>query len=940
MIQYLFQDTSLSFEERAKDLVSHLTIEEKVIQLTPRMQAVPRLNIKEVKIGAEIARGLVMRGPTQYTTILPQPYGMAGMFDDDLMEKLGEMAGNEARIYNSKSEPAGSIYLLGPTVDMERDPRWGRNEEAYGEDPYLAAKMNIAYTKGLAGSHPKYWRTIPLLKHFYANNYENERKTTNANITPRLKQEYYLKVFRDIIKKGHARGLMTAYNCINGVEGVNNPIVWDECKKNWGMDIAVSDGGDFLQNVTEHRTFHTHEESIADILGKGADLMLDDIHIVAPAALEALKKGLMTEEALDKAVYSAFLIRFRTGEFDPPEGNPYTKLDESLLNSEASRELAEKAGRESMVLLKNNGLLPLKDDGKVTLAIVGPLSVDNYRCWYCGFAPDPINVVEGFRRKLGTDRVMLDEGYDHVAIRSKATGKYLSVKEDGSCVADSGEIGDSELFEVNDWDFGVWSLRSVKTGKYISEVSHNAIDVSMDCTADEVYGWFTLEKLNAEAFEGDILLKTWQNTDILVDKVGKLITSQPSKMSDTKRFSVEVISKGTDRVARLAEKADYVLAVGGNHPMLIAREEDDRPDIRLPQAQSAILQAAAAVNQNTILYIISGYPYSIVQEEKVAAAVLFSTHIGPSLGKVAADTVFGSNNPAGRCPTTWYRTVRDLPRLDDYDIMKNGTTYLYYKGNPLYPFGYGLSYTSFAYRNLTVSKTSCKVDDTIEVSLEVQNTGKYDGDEVVQLYVQSPASVFVRPERELKDFCRVSLKAGESRTVSLSLVADDLSFYNTDAGKFTVEKGTYRILVGSSSRDILCEAEIFIDGDKISGKCAERKINALEAEDYAHVEFLTDRNDYKEYFLAEDFRSYAVYKNLLMKNYSSFEASLSAPTSEAELLIIDNKTGESLGTCLIPTTGSLSQFISCSCSVKPVEGLHDVRIQFTKTTSMKEFRFI
>ena len=274
-MKYRFQDNTLPFEERAKDLLSRLTREEKVGMITSQLDDIPRLGIKKTHIGTEIARGVVNRDQKRETTILPQPWGMAAMFDDALMEQLGDMAGDETRITHDMEERPSSLELFGPTIDMERDPRWGRNEEAYGEDPCLTGKMSAAYCRGLTGKDEKYLKTAPLLKHFYANNYENERQTTNANITPRLKHEYYLKAFEPAVREGRAPGLMTAYNCINGVEGVNNPDVSEICKKEWGMTFAVSDGGDFGQNVAAHRTYENHAQSMGDILGVGADMMLD-----------------------------------------------------------------------------------------------------------------------------------------------------------------------------------------------------------------------------------------------------------------------------------------------------------------------------------------------------------------------------------------------------------------------------------------------------------------------------------------------------------------------------------------------------------------------------------------------------------------------------------------------------------------------------------------
>lgn len=942
-MKYRFQDNTLPFEERAKDLLSRLTREEKVGMITSQLDDIPRLGIKKTHIGTEIARGVVNRDQKRETTILPQPWGMAAMFDDALMEQLGDMAGDETRITHDMEERPSSLELFGPTIDMERDPRWGRNEEAYGEDPCLTGKMSAAYCRGLTGKDEKYLKTAPLLKHFYANNYENERQTTNANITPRLKHEYYLKAFEPAVREGRAPGLMTAYNCINGVEGVNNPDVSEICKKEWGMTFAVSDGGDFGQNVAAHRTYENHAQSMGDILGVGADMMLDSRSMVDPAVREALEKGYLTEENLDKAVYSTLLLRFKLGDFD--EDHPYAHIDPAKLASPAHKALAVKAAEESVILLENRGMLPLTDDGKCTVAVVGPLANENYTCWYCGYAPNQTPVVKGFREKLGEDRVLFDEGFDRVRIRSEKTGKYLRIAENGAVYADADE-NTADLFERADWDFGAWTLRSVRTGKYLTEDKNffdetpqdeNAvtIDPGMNCTADVVFGWFVKELLYAKEEDGVLYLDTWQHRAVAVNDENKLVAKAGSGDCPCKQFTLEVVSSGAERVAELAQRADHVIVCAGNQPLINAREEYDRPDIRLPKAQTALLNAAAAANESTLLYLVTGYPFAINKEKDTAKAVLCSTHLGPCLGHVAAATVFGENNPAGRTPTTWYRSVRDLPALDDYDIAKNHVTYLYFRGKPLYAFGYGLSYTTFAYSNLTVKQENGEVITTVNV----QNTGALDGDEVVQLYMSLPGSLRVRPIRALKAFKRVHIKAGETVTVTLNFKIDDLAVWCNGRKIYTVESGVYKMEVGAASDDIRLAADVEIAGEAFPGRPGFFKQEAIDADDYSGVTFLTDKRDGETYVEAKDFRSFLVYKNMDLTGCNAFECAMSAPSGDVEILLADNKTGKVLGKAGGTGTGSLTKFTSFTCDVAAEAGLTELRIVFTKQTSLKWFRF-
>lgn len=942
-MKYRFQDNTLPFEERAKDLLSRLTREEKVGMITSQLDDIPRLGIKKTHIGTEIARGVVNRDQKRETTILPQPWGMAAMFDDALMEQLGDMAGDETRITHDMEERPSSLELFGPTIDMERDPRWGRNEEAYGEDPCLTGKMSAAYCRGLTGKDEKYLKTAPLLKHFYANNYENERQTTNANITPRLKHEYYLKAFEPAVREGRAPGLMTAYNCINGVEGVNNPDVSEICKKEWGMTFAVSDGGDFGQNVAAHRTYENHAQSMGDILGVGADMMLDSRSMVDPAVREALEKGYLTEENLDKAVYSTLLLRFKLGDFD--EDHPYAHIDPAKLASPAHKALAVKAAKESVILLENRGMLPLTDDGKCTVAVVGPLANENYTCWYCGYAPNQTPVVKGFREKLGEDRVLFDEGFDRVRIRSEKTGKYLRIAENGAVYADADE-NTADLFERADWDFGAWTLRSVRTGKYLTEDKNffdetpqdeNAvtIDPGMNCTADVVFGWFVKELLYAKEEDGVLYLDTWQHRAVAVNDENKLVAKTGSGDCPCKQFTLEVVSSGAERVAELAQRADHVIVCAGNQPLINAREEYDRPDIRLPKAQTALLNAAAAANESTLLYLVTGYPFAINKEKDTAKAVLCSTHLGPCLGHVAAATVFGENNPAGRTPTTWYRSVRDLPALDDYDIAKNHVTYLYFRSKPLYAFGYGLSYTTFAYSNLTVKQEN----DEVIATVNVQNTGALDGDEVVQLYMSLPGSLRVRPIHALKAFKRVHIQAGETVTVTLNFKIDDLAVWCNGRKIYTVESGVYKMEVGAASDDIRLTAGVEIAGEAFPGRPGFFKQEAIDADDYSGVTFLTDKRDGETYVEAKDFRSFLVYKNMDLTGCNAFECAMSAPSGDVEILLADNKTGKVLGKAGGTGTGSLTKFTSFTCDVAAEAGLTELRIVFTKQTSLKWFRF-
>lgn len=344
MNTYDYLNTSLPLKKRIKSLISMLTLEEKIGFIPTRQAAVPRLGIKGYSVGTEIARGYVSHNNDEPATVFPQPAGMASMFDTDLMEKIGKVAGTELRYYEHNTEH-NHLILFGPTVDLARDPRWGRNEECYGEDPFLAGESVKAYTKGIVGSNSDYYRAAPSLKHFYANNNEKNRVSSNSNIDPRTKHEYYYRAFRPAIKAGYALGVMTSYNSVNGLPAMINPDINKICKKQWGMKYAVTDGGDVSQTVNEHKYTKNHAETLALAIKNGTDIMCEDAGFVTEAIHCALKSGLLTEKELDKAVYNALCPRFLLGEFNPDENNPYLHIPQSSVNCFKSRALNLQAAR-------------------------------------------------------------------------------------------------------------------------------------------------------------------------------------------------------------------------------------------------------------------------------------------------------------------------------------------------------------------------------------------------------------------------------------------------------------------------------------------------------------------------------------------------------------------------------------------------------------------
>ncbi len=800
-MKYPFRDPSLALDKRVDDLVSRLTLDEKISMLTTWQKAVPRLGIDDWHIGAEVARGYVSRNPEKPTTVFPEPIGLAATFDPELMEKLGEIAGREARILHSQN-PKTNLMLWGPTVDACRDPRWGRNEEGYGEDPFLTGTLSKAYTLGMAGRDPKYMRTVPTLKHFFANNNEFQRDRCNANITQRCKFEYYYEFFRPSVEEGGARSMMASYNEISGVPAMLNPDLQTVVKDKWGLDFVVTDGGDFSQNVTAHKYSSSNAETIALALRAGTDIMTDGAETVSAAAYGALEKGLITEEDIDRSLKNSLRARFRVGEFDSPEMNPYSSPDPSEMDCEAHRLTNHRAALEQFVLLKNSGLLPLKKGVKI--AVIGDIASQNYMDWYTGWSSYNITVLDGLKKLFGEENVLYDDGHDRVAVRSKLNGKYLFAGEDGSIFASGDKPCGGSVFIKADWG-GEVTYKVESTGKFFTTET-------MKADSDTTYRWFNQEILRPQDQDGGRTYVTYFKRSVLgIDDAGKLVQMPIKAPKPETQFEEVVISDGAARVRDLAEKADVVIAVLGNNPMIIARECYDRSSLKLAPHQTEIFRAAADANKNTVLAIVSGYPFAIQEEENLASAVLWSSHAGPELGSAFAEVISGKYNPAGRLPQTWYLSEDDLPPITDYDIISNGSTYLYFRGDKLYPFGFGLSYSGFVYSDMSVKKLS----DGVEISFKVRNASRRDGEETAQVYFKALEPSVKRPEKQLCGFERRPIKAGETAQFTIKVNYRQLRFYDVTREKFAVEKGKYLFLVGPSSEDFPLSEEVGISGEAI-----------------------------------------------------------------------------------------------------------------------------
>jgi len=685
-------------EKRINNLLSLMTIDEKIDCLGTRT-AVPRLGVKSFG-SSEGIHGVVQRGGGRAnrvaipTTQFPQPPGMGESWDPALVRQVGGVEGYEARFISQTEKYDRQILMLwGPQSDLARDPRWGRSEEVYGEDPFFNGTMAVSFVKGLQGDDPKYWQAAALLKHFLANSNEDYRTSSSSNFDQRLFWEYYSVPFRMGFLDGGAKGVMASYNAWNGTPMAINPILKNIVQNQWGVDVLSSDGGAVKLLVTSHKRFANQKEAVVACLKAGINQFLDTYQDETKAAL---KDGSITETEIDALLRPKFRITIRLGLLDPLEMVTYSKIKDSPepWNTEKDQSVSKQMALESVVLLKNTeSLLPLKKDSIKSIAVIGPLSDSIHWDWYGGTPPYAITPLQGIKNEVG-DGIKVNYAAD--------------------------EIGNAAFNAAKSSDVAV-------------------VVVGNDPTC------------------GPDMPHDWHNTEY--DGGGTLPCTVPSD----------------------------------------GREGRDRESIDLAQEQ--LVKQVYAANPKTIVILVSSFPFAINWTQAHAPAILHIAHSSQDEGTALAKVLFGDYNPGGRLVTTWPRSVDQLPSMMDYDI-RHGRTYMYFKGDPLYPFGYGLSYTNFSYSNLTINSTRVPKNGSVTVSVDVTNTGSRAGDEVVQLYVRYPQSKVQRPREELKGFQRITLQSNETKTVHIPLKASDLAYWDEKLQGFKVEADPVDVMVGSSSADI------------------------------------------------------------------------------------------------------------------------------------------
>ena len=812
-----------SYIHRLADLVDLMTVDEKIRQLTNRSDPIPRLDIPEYNYWSEALHGVIDRG----TTSFPQSVALGSTWDPDLMYRVATAISDEARIKNA-TEGKGLSYWS-PDVNIARDPRWGRNEESYSEDPYLLSRMGVAFVKGMQGDHPFYLKTIATPKHFIANNEEIRRHSGSSDVDMRCLWEYYMPGFESTVVEGKAFSVMGAYNKLNHVPCCGNYfLLTDVLRSKWGFEgYVVSDCGAIHDMVSGHHFFETGAQAAARGILAGCDLNCGDYY--SRYLREAMDLGLIVEKDIDTALTRVLSARFRLGEFDPPGIVPYTAIPEEKLDCREHRDLALEAAHKAIVLLKNDGILPLDRNKIKSIAVIGPNAEECQLGTYSGWPNIRISLLDGIKNKVSDQqiKVMYSQGCEiGGGFMKPVESKYFALIESSGKTGMTGEYfdnmdlaGDAVLTRIDsiiDFSWGGSPAPGVPENQFSIRWTGRIIPPET-----RIYSLGTRTDDGTRLYlNNKLLFEDWtehgerpNNTEVKLE-AGKeyeiVFEHFDNGMGAAARLTWDIGQKDFEEAKQVAGESDVVILALGINPGL-SSEELDRTDITLPEVQRDLIREVAKVNPNIIIVLLNGGPLALAGIEKDASAIVEAWYTGQSGGTAIADVLFGEVNPGGKLPETFYASNDQLPPFADYDIINNGRTYMYFDKPVLYPFGYGLSYTTFEYSQLKLNAEKIKSNGEIEIQLNVQNTGNYKGDEVVQVYVRDMEASVKVPIRQLKRFKRITLEPQESKTVTFSLPASELSFYDIESNDFIVEQGAFEIQIGSSSQNIRLRRTFYVE---------------------------------------------------------------------------------------------------------------------------------
>jgi beta-glucosidase len=825
-----YRNPDLPVEVRVEDLVSRMTLEEKVSQMVYDAPAIDRLGVPKYNWWNECLHGV---GRAGIATVFPQAIGLAATWNADLMFKVATTISDEARAKHHDALRRGihEIYagltFWSPNINIFRDPRWGRGQETYGECPYLTGRMGVAFVKGLQGDDPKYLKLVATAKHYAVHSGpEPERHIFDARADERDLRETYLSHFEECVKEAGVYSIMGAYNRTNGEACCASPTLLGQILRGeWGFEgYVVSDCAAILDIYAHHKLVETSAEAAALAVKEGCDLNCGSTY---PALLEAVEQGLIDEPTIDVSVKRLFTARFLLGMFDPPERVPYAQIPYEVVDCEAHRALALQAACESIVLLKNeDGFLPLRKD-LGSIAVIGP-NADDLQVLlgnYSGTPSRAVTPLEGIRKAVSpSTKVYCAQGCEVAAgvppLRAIPSAYLRPADADAGQTGLSAAYYDNAKFEGKPVSTRVdpvidfaWKGTSPLTGK-IGDAFSVRWTGSLVAPVSGTY------RLGASGFSGYRLVLDGETIAEYAGVHHAIVKTQEVALEAGRLYALqlEYVNRGLDPQVQLlwsipgqdyvseaievAEKAEVIVFTMGLSPSLEGEEMPvhvegfaggDRTSIMLPKSQVELLKRVHALGKPMVLVLLNGSALAVNWAAKNVPAIIEAWYPGEEGGTAIASVLFGDYSPGGRLPVTFYRSVDDLPPFEDYQM--EGHTYRYFRGEPLFPFGYGLSYTRFAYSNLQLSTDSIPAGDPVTISVDVQNVGQRAGDEVVQLYVSHVKASVPVPIQQLCGFQRVCLEPGETCTVTFALMPRHMSLI-TDEGRRVVEPGTFRVAVG------------------------------------------------------------------------------------------------------------------------------------------------
>ena len=827
-----YKDPKLPIEQRVDDLVSRMTLEEKISQLGHTAAAVPRLGIPEYNWWNEGLHGVARAGEA---TVFPQAIGLAATFDEPLVHQIADVISTEFRAkYSQAVHPDGSsdwyrgLTVWSPNINIFRDPRWGRGQETYGEDPYLTARLGVAFVTGLQGNDPSYLKTVATPKHFAVHSGpESTRHTVDVQASRHDMEDTYLPAFRATVMEGKAGSVMCAYNSLNGQPACANVALLEEhLRRDWGFQgYVVSDCGAIADIFGGHRFSPTPEQGISVAFKAGMDLICGDyrngMSTEHAAILGAVHQGLLSEADIDRALRRLFTARFRLGLFDPPASVPYSRISPGDNGTETHRQLALRAAQEAIVLLKNtDSFLPLKHAPE-KMAVIGP-DADNLDALvgnYNGTPSNPVTILEGLRKRYPNAKIAYVEGTGLVgpvtkAIPPSALCTDSSCKEHGlraDYFANMTLEGTPTMTRTDDAVDFAWGDTGISpqllknySVRWTGVIAPSETgDYSIGFTGQDGYRVWLDSNLMAEDWNihhpaSTLTQKIHLEKDHLYPV--KIEYFQNIRSSEA-RLVWSLPDQGGQEAISAARDADLVVMVLGLSPRIEGEEMKvdaegfgggDRSRIDLPAPQEKLLERVHAVGKPTVLLLMNGSPLAVNWADEHLSAIVEAWYPGEEGGTAFAQALAGDFSPAGRLPVTFYKSTEQLPPFEDYAMAKR--TYRYFGGDPLYPFGYGLSYTSFRYDNSRVDTAGLSANHSVTVSVDVTNTGAIAGDEVVQLYLTHPGIVGA-PLCALKGFQRLHLDRGEKKTVIFTLRDRELSLVD-DAGRHRILPGKVDLWIG------------------------------------------------------------------------------------------------------------------------------------------------